>query len=488
MTSNNLLGFLALILPVSIGVGLSFVYLQKRELVVGEAIIISGICVFLSYPIFACALLLIQRSGLNPFHVHTIYFLFAFTLLIYTPLIFGKFKDNSRAHRLAKSTHCLSEAPFTSRLFLLTLLLALFYILTNYCLSLLPLAGWDALDYWAPEAMRLVEHSTLADGSAFRMGYIHPPTVSAIISWPAWVRVAFNIEFMDHFPWMLLMVAISLIVFGFAQIFTESLPISLLLAYFAVSLPLVENHVLVSGYADLWVAASVMATTVCLTMWARSQQVVWLLLTLTLAFLPIMFRNNGAFYSITILGAVLLFVAFKIWGRFGVIVVITAVCVLLVLLFQFGFELTMHDNNKFGVRVGDKKTILLLGYRRDTFAVQDWRVALRSIANAATINSSFGLLFSSALIVSIIIARSKNARLIIVSVAAASIPAALLLLFFSAQVVSPLFFEKYAQLHSDVGLSRFIMAWALAQLPLLIVSAPAFRDAQYYPAAKSPYS
>ena len=197
--------------------------------------------------------------------------------------------------------------------FLLCLLIILLFLHLMANSALIPVAGWDALSHWAPDAITHIDKE-FAAVSTVALDTRHYQLTSALFSWPVWVRTHLGVSSAGVNIWLLFQTSITLISFGTAVIFTGSRTIALFAAYLSLSTPLQENHVLVSGYSELLVSA-LLVSSVSLAMQAvRSQQPLALLGSLIFCW-PIVFtRNTGLVYAVLPLIAI---VMTTIGGKLG---------------------------------------------------------------------------------------------------------------------------------------------------------------------------
>lgn len=166
-----------------------------------------------------------------------------------------------------------------------------------------PVFGWDALNHWMLVAVDLIEVSSQPDSgweSALAFKHRHMATIPAIYAWSAWVLerfsqqlLTFNIGF--HFAFFLAIFAAY-----HWRAATGKLSFSVLGAAALLTLPLMENHVLISGYAEIWIAcylsAAATAGVAFLKEGTRSNLLLFIGLTLSIALL----KNIGFLFALTL--------------------------------------------------------------------------------------------------------------------------------------------------------------------------------------------
>ena len=127
-----------------------------------------------------------------------------------------------------------------------------------------PVFGWDALKFWMPTAVELIEVGTqeaIQWDSAAAFQHRHMATIPSFMAWAGWVfaefsqqSLTFNVGF--HFAFFLAIFAAyhwhkatGKVVFGVIG------------ATALLTLPLMENHILISGYSEIWLSCYLVAAT-----------------------------------------------------------------------------------------------------------------------------------------------------------------------------------------------------------------------------------
>ena len=150
-----------------------------------------------------------------------------------------------------------------------------------------PLVGWDAWTVWAYEARVWFEQGgylTLRPpsewGSAPTNEWVrfnlveYPKLVPALLLWSAGSAEVWGMGG-ANLLWWLIAVGITLMVFGVLRQCGLSLPWALLGAYLWASLPMVSAHVVIYGYADLWMGAALTSFAAAVVMAQHSRQRLW---------------------------------------------------------------------------------------------------------------------------------------------------------------------------------------------------------------------
>lgn len=187
-----------------------------------------------------------------------------------------------------------------------------------------PLFAWDAWTVWGYEARVWLEMGGYVEFlprtewlSAPPDGFIrdglmaYPQLVPALILWAVagaetWTGVGPGLLWLMAASW------IALIIFGALRQSGLSQPWALGAAYVFLSAPLVNAHVALYGYADLWIAAVIAAFAAMLLLADRTGKRLWYVLSV-LVLLPLpLIKEEGLYWLI--LGVAALLTA---WTRMG---------------------------------------------------------------------------------------------------------------------------------------------------------------------------
>jgi len=213
-----------------------------------------------------------------------------------------------------------------------------------------PVFPWDAWSAWAvkPKTWMLLGR---ADPYVPLEQWLEPPqaAVRTIGAWSypellAWIEVWFasaaggwNEPLVD-FAWTGLLAAIALAMYGGARGFGLRPWLSMALAYALVSLPLIDAHVALAGYADLWLAGTLGLATLAWARWMVLRDPGQWLLAVGLALCLPSIKLEGAIWLLVFSAVVVLELLPPRWRR---IVVVAAPALLAVGLLRGGFVLPM---------------------------------------------------------------------------------------------------------------------------------------------------
>jgi hypothetical protein len=178
-----------------------------------------------------------------------------------------------------------------------------------------PLYPWDAWTTWGVRARVWSELQQLvpfvdperwladASGSVYTVhAWEYPNAVSLLALWPTLAFGAWR-EPVAHLPWLGAALALSLGFYGQARLWGTSPLAALVFVWLLLSLPILDTHIALAGYADLWLAA-VFGLAVCaLLQWARTgdrwQGVLALLLALACPWI----KREGLVWALVLIPA-----------------------------------------------------------------------------------------------------------------------------------------------------------------------------------------
>ncbi|ADE16678.1 conserved hypothetical protein [Nitrosococcus halophilus Nc 4] len=212
-----------------------------------------------------------------------------------------------------------SQSPWQKGLFaLLIALLAIRFASLGLEILWRPLYPWDAWTTWAPRAQvwfALKELVAFVDSAT----WLHNPS-NEIYTIPAWhypktvsliqLWISLALERWDDslisLPWLLCAGALGLAFYGQLRYWRLTPLASLLGAYLLLSLPLLNTHIALAGYGDLWLATTYSLAGMAFLQWLRTgdSRQGWLALLLVLA-CPLL-KREGLIWILTFLPPLLI--------------------------------------------------------------------------------------------------------------------------------------------------------------------------------------
>ncbi len=128
---------------------------------------------------------------------------------------------------------------------------------------------WSELQQWVP-FVRPEQWFGDTRGLVYTLhAWQYPDAVSLLALWPTLAFGGWN-ESIAHLPWLGAAIALALGFYGQARLWGATSLTALIFVGLLLSLPMLDTHVALAGYADLWLAA-VFGLAVCaLLQWART--------------------------------------------------------------------------------------------------------------------------------------------------------------------------------------------------------------------------
>lgn len=185
---------------------------------------------------------------------------------------------------------------------LLLLLLAVRF--SNFFLEIIwrPLYPWDAFTCWALPGRHWIEQGTLVQDYCQ-----HPQLVSLIQFWPALALGNWD-ESLVNLPWFCCALGLALAVYGQSRALGASPLFALLLCYMLLSLPLLDVHILLAGYADVWLGTCYTLATLAFIRWAWQRDYRQAMLAMGLVLLLPLIKESSLLWSLTFIPALILWV------------------------------------------------------------------------------------------------------------------------------------------------------------------------------------
>ena len=186
-------------------------------------------------------------------------------------------------------------------------------------LLLQPVLPWDAWKTWAWKARVWFEAGELlhfapsrewASASADQFvidGVNHPHLISLVILWSA-VGLGYWDDTLLGLPWLLCGLGMALTVYGMLRLSQVPALLSLAAVYVLLSLPMLSTHIVLWGYADLWMAGLFTALSAGVLMWSRAPDRRWLVLMLLSASVMALTKDTGS-YWLPVIAAALIAIA-----------------------------------------------------------------------------------------------------------------------------------------------------------------------------------
>lgn len=323
----------------------------------------------------------------------------------------------------------------------LTLLVPLFSL---FHLINVPVFGWDVLWFWADDAVRVIEslHSNYFGHYGFAFPN-HPATVKLTLSAEAVSGLATGIVA------LLAVVNFSVLVMLLVAR-SEKPPLFSVVVLSAVwSTPLLDNHVAIPGYADIWQGMGV-ALTVCSCLIVKDSPAPATLLLLTGVLYLALTKSTGFGLIASLLPAIVFALLNSRYHslalKYGLVCVVISFSIL-TLIFAGPIHVGMY---KYGLDI--TTMTISLGIHTWPVAFNDLSSALYNLYHAILLNGSFGLSFIALLIVAAYTCDRRSAR----STELLLSLAGLFLYMLAIQIFSD-YVVKSSTPSNDTSLSRFTL-------------------------------
>lgn len=163
---------------------------------------------------------------------------------------------------------------------------------------LLPVQSWDVLGSWGYQAVDFIAHTTGPLEASFEPFWKkHPLTLYLVIAWSSWLSSFSDAGLGALVPWLLCAYSMALIAGGYAWYRSRSPVVALLAALSLVSLPLLENHILLPGYGELFLAAALVSACALMALAMAERSAVLLALGMVSACSAAYLKNTGVAYA-----------------------------------------------------------------------------------------------------------------------------------------------------------------------------------------------
>jgi hypothetical protein len=181
-----------------------------------------------------------------------------------------------------------------------------------------PVTSWDAKQHWTKQArvfyehLRVVPYVSLQDwldlGGRGVYTNMHPgyPITAPLLQ--AWIAVAIGAwhESLVNLPWLAVWVAMGMVFYSQARIAGGSIGLAIGATYMVLSMPYMNIHVALAGYADLFMAASYLGAVASLYNWSRTRASWLLYLGLITGASCMLFKNEGFYWFMSLIPGILL--------------------------------------------------------------------------------------------------------------------------------------------------------------------------------------
>jgi hypothetical protein len=175
-----------------------------------------------------------------------------------------------------------------------------------------PLFPWDATMHWATKARVWFEYRSLlpfVDNQAWLNSFgegvftdRHPDYPATVPLLQVWMNLAIDRwdESLMNLPWIVCLLAMGAAFYGQLRVADVRPAISMTFTYFLLSMPLINTHVALAGYADLFLGATYCAALMALHNWVSHRQRWQILLLVFFAIASMRLKTEGYLWSLTL--------------------------------------------------------------------------------------------------------------------------------------------------------------------------------------------
>lgn len=173
--------------------------------------------------------------------------------------------------------------------------------------ALRPTVSWDSVTYWSRPVKVFIEwQQSKPEQGNINFGQRHPSTVILLNSWAAYAAQLNEGRTFLYAPWLALYSGVLCAATGTVWILTGRLLFGLITAILVASSPVVTAHVILSGYADIWIATGLFYSTVILVLrvvtWKPAISITWSFVAGSLTFI----KSAGISYTMLLIAVALL--------------------------------------------------------------------------------------------------------------------------------------------------------------------------------------
>ncbi|MEZ5501483.1 MAG: hypothetical protein R3E50_02075 [Halioglobus sp.] len=238
------------------------------------------------------------------------------TALVVLALISRLFVGKRENWTPAQANRQSAMTPLQKLLFIFCLLLIALRLAT-LGLEILgrPLFPWDATTHWATKAKVWFEYHRivpfvrkgewLALGGAGVFTDLHPDYPSTIPLLQVWMNLAlgqWNTSLMN-LPWLLCLAALGCAFYAQLRIAGLNAVLAIVFTYLLLSMPLLNIHVALAGYADLFLGAAYCCALMAFHNWVTTRQRWQALLALFFAIACPLIKDEGLIWLLTFVPA-----------------------------------------------------------------------------------------------------------------------------------------------------------------------------------------
>ena len=239
-------------------------------------------------------------------------------ILVVAAMVAG-LRSKTRGHRSRPETRVLLELPVWHKVLFTCLLLLVGLRVATLGLEVFwrPLFPWDATMHWATKARvwfeyrnmePFVDHATwlktFGEGVFTDENAGYPSTIPLLQVWMNLAAGQWD-ESVMNLPWVLCFVAMGGAFYGQLRNAGAGPALGMVFTYLLLSMPLINTHVALAGYADLFLGATYCAALMALHNWSANRQPWQALLAMIFAMACLRLKLEGYLWALTLAPALI---------------------------------------------------------------------------------------------------------------------------------------------------------------------------------------
>lgn len=347
-----------------------------------------------------------------------------------------------------------------------------------------PVSSWDAIDWWVASADRFITVDTqllprfiwnefnflawdplpyydwasqepVAFGAPYPYDHYHPITVPLIAAFSAIWAYEFNVIRLNMLPWIYCWMSIIVTIYGLTRVFEVNQIAALLSICLISSVPLIENHLGLVGYADIWLVAVALTSLSLISIGRLKADLGLIIIGLMAGLVCILIKNSGFIFFLTIILSTVLSWLTQLRAKIvaaGLVISFSATLISIYIGIDFEFAGT-----RWAIVINDNISIHLAG-RNFVAEVSSLSQVAQNLYRALLVNASYSTFGIISILMSFFwmqnVLRKNDPR----RFAGASIffycSALLFLFLLVSQLIWPLALEV-ANVNSDTANSRY---------------------------------
>lgn len=341
-----------------------------------------------------------------------------------------------------------------------TLIYLMIYGTQVYLICSSPLFSWDALNHWAANAVQWLSYDGEGAGPAFNAQYYkHSSPLVQLFGWSSWVSLRLN-NSVAGIPWALCGLSIALMGAGLVQHSCRD-PLMAKATFIVLSsIPLLSSHIMVFGYAEIWVSALFIASAGFLIFGVDLRNVKYCFMFFSLSLLVLCVKNTGLVYTASLWFASLMYATRR--SPFIIIVTISLGAACIACIAWLGVSLDF-----LGLRINFTPDTQRLAVGGHSMIVKLYNLleVLEDQYVAMLANHSFSILFSVQIILAVglctglYVNKRSCAEIYLIGVSWT-----LLIVLFIGQLTLH-YVNRVAEAGSDVGFSRTLLPFVVLAVP-----------------------